>query len=592
MLNRSVCVFCKSLFVMSFLFFPGTTLSNAGAREKPEPGRVDAEYDKLLDEYVRPGLHYKQRFKIIARFMSQPKKATRYLNSMFNPKTDPLFKPDVELPEDIRKKVIKHRRAIVRLLGTMAVFDGRILQETIDLLPEDQRAEAADFVDEICKTHRLEFFRRALKNNNGKVGNVPGELEGTRDLRLMDDLIPLADGGINRWDRRIRLFRCAAGQQARMRKYIDAEIWPTPAAFEYAWKAGDGEFAIITTIAAVRDYEQNKNKANIGCNFLRNCNSPKARQEVLRLLKDPKTPYWLRNGLERMMPGFFAEERVPFYFAYYGDPKKWKKNEPQKLINWLSRQNNNSGMQLARQMLKRKERNMSHYWALEYLVKFGDKKVLEQTVKQANSDDPKTFPQPTCRLIRAGLVEKLPKNIEGKIVAAPDWFAGSLLFAIEKRPHKDLLPILKKISEDPELKYRCLVVQVKLGDAQAVAFLKEMLPTRWALQRVFGASVLYRAGHVDQFDDLVDILKCPGFYYRTRVQAIEALGFSPKQLKLKAAKVLLNCLTDPCGDVSQASHDALVQLSGRKDIEFSPWATDDIRNKQAAQWRKWVQSLK
>jgi len=567
-----------------------------------ELGAQVARIGTLLENWPRAWSEVaaRRQMKIVSKILSMPVAAEVYLDDLFDRASDPAFvPPDRAVITAARRKKLLAVRGRILYIATMPSkksywpYIHTILRD----VPGDKRPDAARFFDRFCATIRPVLFRRALAVSELGFSYVGG----TDDLRVRDALEayckqherPMHDSTA------VRLLRHAAGQRELMRRAFTKKHFSE--AFDYLQHAGDDEFLARTLLAQLKTEKNAYRRGEYRCRIGR-IDRPAARKAFLRFLDEQQANLKANEnqGLWIRFPDFFDKDRAAWYIRLYRDNTKafrMKRYGTANLFQWLRKHKRRDGVDLARWALTKEsgQDGEGRRCATDYLLALRDKQTVARLRADLAKDEESTVSNAMWYLVRAGLWDGLPRLLETKLSEGKSrsraYYADRVLDAVEEYPDRKAHMYVWLAAQTEEWKLRAYVLLVRMGDRDVVPRLKELLPAHWAGARVPAMVALFEAGEADQFDGLLAALRTEGFPPETRAAAARALGAGPKALRARAARALVGQLLSPYGAVSEAAHAALAKLSGRKDITFSPWATDDVRRKQAAAWQAWLADL-
>lgn len=566
-----------------------------------ELGARVARIGTLLENWPRAWSEVaaRRQMKIITEIVSMPVAAEVYLDDLFDRTSDPAFvPPDRAVITAARRKKLLAARGRILYVATMLSKRGYwpYINTIVRDVPVDKRPGAARFLDRFCAEIRPKLFRRALAVSELGFSYV----DGIDDLRVRDALAAYC----KQHDRpmhnatTVRLLRHAAGQRDLMRSAFTEKGFNK--AFDYLLHSGDGEFLARTLLARLktekRAWRCGEYRRRIG-----RIDVPEARRAFLRFLDEQQANLKANENqnLWIWFPDFFDKDRAAWYIRLYRDNTKtfrMRRYGIVRLFQWLRKHERRDGVELARWVLTKEsgQDGEGRRYATDYLLALRDKQAIARVRKDLAGEE-KTVNSAMWYLVRAGLWDGLPPLLETRLSEGRSrsrvYCADRVLDGAEEYPDRKAHRYVSLAAQNEVWKLRAYVLLVRMGDRNVVPRLKKLLPAHWAVARVPAMAALYEAGEADQFDGLLAALRTEGFPPETRAVAARALGAGPKALRAKAARALVGQLLSPYGAVSEAAHLALAKLSGRKDIAFSPWATDDVRKKQAAARQAWLADL-
>jgi hypothetical protein len=541
------------------------------------------------------------RRKILGQLFAEPDMLRLYLDSIFNPKLDPFVGgPGAEeLAEEEDRKALQKVRQYLFLLVSEADRGSQTLRGSLLNVPADKRGAAIEFMDELLRVHRPAVFARAAQSVDDKFLPVVIETAWrSGDLRMVDALDPhFADKGAATATAAIRLRRHMPGQvklmrailaSPELRKASDSDAMTSlEEALRYLIRAGHTDEAVETARKIIDP--GSSHAGNAMAEILAGLDNPTARAYVLELFQE-KNPARkiLRNYLARTIPWFAAPKRVPFYLQHFGSRENWSYN-PQGFVLYLTKHKDPAGLEWARKSLPRirRKRLGCDIYVLQYLMRMGDEKAKQEMLTLARKPGNRRA-HAIIFLHEAGMIDQLPK----------DWVkvvhSGTLVTLLRDerlRKQVDAAACLRPILEDKRNAEYAALLLLELGDEKGRDFLTGRLRDLPTSLRLFLAAKMYTRGDPSQLTTLVKGTKVTWLRAEPRMAAIKALTSAPAAERPAVARALAAVLLDIDGRVSSAAHEALVTLSGRKDVEFSPWATDDIRKAQAAVWVAWAAGL-
>ena len=543
----------------------------------------------------------RRQMRAITQVLGMPLAAQVYLDDLFDPAADPVFMPPdrAGITPERRTKLLAVRGRVL-YIATMLSKQGYwpYINTVLRDVPAETRPAAAQFLDRFCSEIRPGLFRRALAVSELGFSYVGG----VDDLRVRDALAAYCQRHDRPMHRStpVRLLRHAAGQRDLMRRAFAEDHLLS--AFEYLQHVGDNEFLTHTLLAQLKTEKNAYRRGEYRC-WIGRIDHPAARKTFLRFLAEQQANLnahenqnlWIR------FPDFFDQNRAAWYVRLYRDKTKafrMKREGIANLFQWLRWHRRREGVDLARWVLTADsgQDGWARRHATDYLLALRDKETVARLRANLAEDDEKAVNSAMWYLVRAGLWDGLPQLLETKLTGGKYRvnYADRVLDAAEERPDRKAHMYVWLAAQNEVWKLRAYVLLVRMGDRDVVPLLKKLLPMHWAAARVPAMAALYEAGEADQFDGLVDAMRTEGFAPEVRAAAARALGSRrrPLPLRIKAAEALVDQLLSPYGAVSEAAHRALATLSGRKDIAFGPWETDDVRTRQAQAWRAWLAQLR
>jgi hypothetical protein len=535
------------------------------------------------------------RRKILGQLFAEPDVLRLYLESIFDPKVDPLLgEPGAADMTDERREALRKVRQYTVLLLSRADSSSysRTLRRSVLTLPDGKRVGALAFLDEMLRDHRPAVFARvAQADDKDALHDILSAAAWTGDLRMVDALAPhFADKGAQTTRTTLRLRRHMAGQTLLMQSILNspelrqARSHDATSSLEYALsyliRAGQTDEAI----RAAGDIMQNGSSAVQGsvAEVLARVDAPAARAFVLELLQARHgIAKYAQDCIARRPPSFNAQERMPFFVKFYGNQKNWS-HSPAIFAMYLTGHKAPGGLEWARKSLPimRRKKKDSVFRVLQYLMVMGDEQAKKEMVALAGKDG-QYRSAAISALHAAGMPDLLPRDWEKSIRPAT---LVTLLYDEELREGVDVKTCLYPVLTDEKSSERAALLLLELGDDKGRSFLVKHQATLPTNARVRLAAKMYALGERAQFVEITKEVKTNWLQYGTRLAAIKALATAPAADRAGAARALAAVLLDIDGRVSSAAHKALVTLSGREDVEFSPWATDDIRKAQAAKW--------
>jgi len=560
------------------------------------------QIEAILEKW--PGWYgddYRRAVEATARILSMPRAAEAYLEPLFDPKTDPYFMPPdkAALTPEQRKllKAVRNRAFYITVMLSQR-YGRWLANAALRKVPAAKRPAAARFLDRLCSDIRPKVLRRALAVGTDERYVLCAQ--HVVDLRILDAVEAYCKrNNIPIHSYPVRLLVHAAGKRDLMRQVFTKHDRYKP--FKYLLRCGDAELLTKTFLDQLK-MEKDPSRRGDCLQSIAGIDCPAARKACLGFLEQERAR--LKANREHQLfniffPDFFDPARAAWYIRLYLDQPELRRDRRSlifALFEWLRQHRRREGIELARKVLADGGKYMSFYhrFATSYLLALRDKHTVARVRADLKSKDAKTVDTAIWHLIRAGLWSGLPdllqkKLTEDKLRAV---HAGRVLDAAEERLSPEAHGYVRLAAQIEEHKPRGYALLVRMGDPQATAHLKKLLPDLWVVQRVPAMAALYEAGEADQFDGLVAAMQTEGFPPEFRADAARALGAGPKALRTRAARALADQLLSPYGAVSEGAHAALCKLSGRKDVPFSPWATDDVRTKQAQVWQAWVRDLR
>jgi len=535
------------------------------------------------------------QMKIIARILGMPLAAEVYLDDLFDATTDPVFMPPGEsgITPEQRKKLLAVRGRVLYIATMLSKASyWPYINSLLRDVPAADRPAAARFLDRFCSEIRPRLFRRALAVS--KLGF--SYVDGIDDLRVRDALAAYCKRHERPMHRSspVRLLRHAAGQRDLMRRAF-AETY-SRSAFDYLRHMGDNASLTQTLLSRLKTERSAYTRGEIR-SWIGKIDRPGARKLFMGFLDEQQANLKAHENVNLWIrfPDFFDQPRAAWYVRLYSDKARtfrMKREGIGQLLRWLGRHRSREGVELARGILAADpgQSGWARGQATDYLLALRDKATVTRIRADLASDEAGVVNRAIWCLVRAGLWDGLPRSLEkllleGKYQAS---HAARILDAAEAYPDRKAHMYVWLASESNVWKLRARVLLVRMGDREVIPLLKKLLPMHWSAARIPAMAALYEAGEADQLDGLLAAMGTEGFAPEIRATAARALGASPKPLRTRAAQALVPQLLSPYGAVSEAAHGALTVLSGRKDIAFSPWATDDVRTRQAQAWRAWL----
>jgi len=576
---------------------------------------------KLLERFSSGGTMDEQT-SIWKEILTAREGFPAYCEAMFDDTRDPLVSPDREHFAEEEIAVFQRRRIVaLDILARTSVGPYPELAALADL-DENGRREAVQMIDHLCKEVRPGAFQRALRHTDGQQRDrVLSMIRMLADTTLVDSVKPLL-----RIDNSesslciLNYLQNVAGQADLMRQVVEAH--PTNGslrgALEYLALAGEEQYALDAAIACIQSVDKetgegagrfpigdvrrtqpgdNKVEAAMVLARLR---SPRAREAVMDLFRNEQLPDRIRQALLSAFPPFFAEERIPQYEKAYGPDKA--PYHLSSLLTWLMSQDSKAGYALAKARLAslcETWDNPESWEGMRYLVWCGDAQAIILLEKAARGDDIRAFHNAVPVLLEAGLWERLPADIDSKLLSlSRDQDGkqyvnyGKLRLAGEQQLTPKVLPILRFLAQNDTLRReRALALMLERGDESVIPELERVRYEVLGRYRVPVLAALSAAGKTDAFEELRGIAASTWRSAAERLGAIEALKNAAGQQRRVACSTLARLLLERHVAVSERAWQSLVEMSGLEVDGFNARADDDTRRRQSMKLIDWVIAL-